>query len=199
MRVLISTYESADVAEERGEALAKLARTGTLLRTTRSVNGYGQADSEIELRHYTAEDGGERWAVVSESPDMREVTDSADRAEADAAYESEVRGLAGCVGEHDAPWWTESDVEGVEHAAFTLTVELLTGEDWSSDETAGHLGRELNLPRGFRADGGNLVGLNGVAAPSPRRSRASRKTSTWRRLWTGRSATVPRPPSGVSV
>ncbi|MFJ8301325.1 hypothetical protein ACIQ9R_36240 [Streptomyces sp. NPDC094447] len=149
MRTLQSTYDSVteDLDEEERDALVALARVGTKYRSTYAAGRYQEENSTVELRAYATEDGEQRWAVLSDSPDSSDVADTADEAEAVAAYESEVRGLAGCAGKDDPPWWTESDVDGVPHGLYTLLVERQDDEEWTTvHEAQEHLGRVPKVP-----------------------------------------------------
>jgi hypothetical protein len=90
---------------------ANIGRLSGLLResysTVRGIKEY-----HATLARYDAPDGSERFAVVSDDPSNAEYTDSADQAEADAAYETLVRSLADCAGPWEA-WWEHTDVDGV--------------------------------------------------------------------------------------
>ncbi|MGW9439604.1 hypothetical protein [Streptomyces sp. NPDC055607] len=154
MRVLLSTYESVtpDLDDEEREALAELAGAGTVMRATHATDTYGQEGVEVRLRGYTTEDGQERWALISSGHDYRDVSDTADEAEADAAYEQEVRNLAECAGEDDAPSWGYSDVPGVPHAAYTLLVERKRDGEWEGEQVKGYLGCVTSLPYLYSAD-----------------------------------------------
>ncbi|MFE3609762.1 hypothetical protein [Streptomyces goshikiensis] len=149
MRTLRSTYErvTPDLDEEERDVLVNLARAGTRHRETYAVSAYGQRDAEIELRVYTDGDGRERWAVIHDGPEFSEVSDTGDRAEANAFYEAEVEGLAGCAGDDDAPWWAYSDVSGVRHAIYTLLVEHQQDDgEWTDQEAEQYLGCVPTLP-----------------------------------------------------
>ncbi|MEW1551343.1 hypothetical protein [Streptomyces tsukubensis] len=149
MRVLESTFEPVtdELDEETREALAVLAIDGYAERTTSCTDSDGQQDIEVTLRGFTAPDGQDRWAVVSSGADYRSVWDGADRAEAEARYEEEVRDLADCTSTGSAPWWTRSDVSGVAHAAFTVTVERLVDGEWHGGDESfdAHLGRAFEV------------------------------------------------------
>ncbi|MFJ4342989.1 hypothetical protein [Streptomyces sp. NPDC088915] len=175
MRVLLSTYESVtpDLDDEEREALAALAGAGVVMRATRATDTYGQEGAEVRLRGYTTEDGQERWAVISSGHDYRDVSDTADEAEADAAYEEEVRNVAESGGEDDAPLWGYSDVSGVPHAAYTLLVERKRDGEWEGEEVQGYLGRFPSLPYLYSTDdhstatdlaGAALEIMNGIAS-----------------------------------
>ncbi|MFB6629930.1 hypothetical protein ACFCWY_08550 [Streptomyces sp. NPDC056362] len=167
MRTLKSTYDGVtpDLDEEEREALVARARAGVEMRSTYALSSYGQRDAEITLRGYDTEDGEERWAVVHDDPNISDVYDSGDRGEAEAAYESEVRGLAGAAGEDDAPWWTESDVDGVRHARYTLLVERQDDGEWTTvHEAEEHLGCAPDVPGYLMADHCTPRKLPGAAA-----------------------------------
>ncbi|MFF9070479.1 hypothetical protein ACF09E_34555 [Streptomyces sp. NPDC014891] len=162
MRVLVSTYEpvTPDLDEEEREALAALARAGAAIRTSYALNHYGQDGVRITLRQYCTPEGEERWAVVYEGPESTEVTDSVGRAEADAAYEDEVRGMVEYGG--DAPAWTESDVPGVPNAAYRVVVERQIEGAWDREEVASHLGQTLRVGA-HEVDGDEVTDLTKAA------------------------------------
>ncbi|MEU5900327.1 hypothetical protein [Streptomyces venezuelae] len=147
MRTLQSTYEpiTADLDEEECDALVALAHAGTEMRSTHSTDAHGQTDAGVWLRAYTTPDGQQRWAVIHESPQIADVFDTEDRAEAEAAYASEVRDLADCTDEYAAPWWACSDVPGVPHAVYTLRIERQQDGQWTGRKTQEYLGRVPDL------------------------------------------------------
>lgn len=166
MRTLQSTYDrvTEDLDEEERDALVALARAGTEYRSTHAAARYQEENTTVALRAYVTEDGEQRWAVISDSPDNVDVSDTTDEAEAVAAYESEVRGLADCAGQDDPPWWTESDVDGVPHGLYTLLVERQDGGEWTTvHEEEQHLGRVPNVPGYFVPDGCEPWTLTGAA------------------------------------
>ncbi|MEU5163925.1 hypothetical protein AB0G74_30515 [Streptomyces sp. NPDC020875] len=151
MRVLESTYDSVtdELGDEEREVLAALAAAGDPERETCAVDEYGNRTADVVLRVFTVPGAGERWAVTDEGAEHRSVWEGDGREAAEALYEETVRALAGCSGPGDGPWWTVSDVDGVAHAAATLTVEYLTGGQWREDRTDTveiHLGRSFAGP-----------------------------------------------------
>ncbi|MGW3091722.1 hypothetical protein [Streptomyces sp. NPDC001108] len=164
MRVLESTYDSisGELTPEAAEELAELARRGTPARESYSVDEQSdQRDQEISLRSYKTPEGATRWAVVYDSEDNRAVSDAADRDVAEAAYEAEVRGLAGCAGP-DSPWWGTTDVESVDEARYSVTVDYRTAGEWTdAEEYSGQLGSDLQLSRA-KVDHADLTRLDGA-------------------------------------
>ncbi|MFF6888604.1 hypothetical protein ACFY9F_36115 [Streptomyces sp. NPDC012421] len=154
MRVLVSTYQptDADLDEEQAEALADLARTGTLHRRSAAINSHGQTDTEMTVRSYLTEAGEQRWAFIHQGPEISEVIDSADEAEAETTYEEEVRGLAECAGEDDVPMWTETDVDRVAEDRYTVTVQRRTGGVWETFTGEAQIGAATALPVEYRLE-----------------------------------------------
>ncbi|MFE8940934.1 hypothetical protein ACFYNX_26050 [Streptomyces sp. NPDC007872] len=156
MRFLLSTNESVtpDLDEETREALAALAQAGAEMRSSYSTDSHGHKAAEVWLRGYDTTDGQERWAVISTGPDYSDVSDTANWAEAEKAYEEEVRTLADCAGEDDAPWWTSSDVKGIPQAAYTLLIQRERHGEWEEQEMQACLGRVPTLPYQYYSDDG---------------------------------------------
>lgn len=165
MRVVKSAFQAIDESldEEERDVLADLVEAGDEARRTYTSDEHGQEHAAVVLTGYTAPDGQDRWAVRYTGPEGSEVLDSADRAEAEAAYEAQVKELAGCASEGDAPWWSVTDVPGVPQAAYTVEVEWLRQGQWLGSQAEAHLGRVLSLGEVRCEDRYELTTLQGAA------------------------------------
>lgn len=148
MRTVSSTVEAADVDEETAGQITDLVEAAPVLRETSTTGPEGQTDSAVRLRPYTDPGGTRRWAVHNFSPNDSELSDFPDPAAAGTHYEKTVRDLASCSSHDEAPWWQNSDVDGIALSACTLTVEYRRNGTWSHDGPHGGenpmvLGRKL--------------------------------------------------------
>ncbi|MGW3308288.1 hypothetical protein ACWDG9_17070 [Streptomyces sp. NPDC001073] len=131
MRVIDSSWESADpdVTLELADTVRAVVERAHADRETYTEDE-GQRAHEVTLKPYADSRRESRWAVVLSDPSGYSIRDSADRDEAEAAYEQEVRGLAGCA--EFEPWWQVSDVMGIALSAYSWEVEYQDADGmWS--------------------------------------------------------------------
>jgi hypothetical protein len=132
MRTIESTWSAtdADLTPEHAEKLlTALDTAGDTERATTARDDHGLPGAGVELVSFTGPLGKTRWAVTMWSPDGREVTDSADQAEAEAHYEAEVRQQS-AIEDFHGPAWHDSDVKGIPLAPYTYTFAYRAEGQW---------------------------------------------------------------------
>lgn len=132
MRIIESSYVPSDgVSPEESERVLEAVASGVTVRASEASDRYGSVDAYLRIVAFTGPLGDGRWAVVAVDPQGSETADTDDEREAVAAYEEQVRDLAGCQAAGTGPWWDRSDVSGVPFGAYTCQIEYRLDGTWT--------------------------------------------------------------------